>query len=268
MKYYFNTFENNIKLFGYMFSNLQFRRRSKTDPVITHDVKVPISYMGKERMYYLINNTQVDLNSPKIDAVYPKMGYSLTDMFPDWERMTNAYQTISEEYGQLGEVEVELNKIPYTFKFDLSIAVVHQSDLYQILEQIFTTFRPSYTLKANLNPLLGETKSDVTILLNNAVFRDFNEEAPFSENPEKPIVYSLEFTQKSWLWTPNEDDGSGGPGGFEKQIREIEAGIFVQKEPLTEEQIKSDSSYTIHIPEHIESSNNTVITEEGIDDRI
>ena len=265
MKYYFKTFENNIKLFGHLFSNIEFRRRSSTDPVITQDVKVPISYMGKERMYYLINNTQVDLNSPKIDAVYPKMGYSLVDMFPDWERMTNAYQTISEEYGQLGEVEVELNKIPYTFKFNLTIAVVHQSDLYQILEQIFTTFRPSYTLKANLNPLLGENKSDVTILLNNAVFRDFNEEAPFSDNPEKPIVYALEFTQKSWLWTPNEDDGSGGPGGFGKAIREIEAGIFVQKEPLTEEQIKSDSSYTIHIPEHIESTN-IDITEEGTDD--
>lgn len=267
MKYYFGTFENNIKLFGWMFSNLHIRRKSSTDPVQTQDLEIPIKYMGKERMYYLIGNSQASLDKPKIDAVYPTMGYELVDMFPDWERMTNPYQLISEEVGTQGDIEVELNKIPFNFKFNLTIAVVHQSDLYQILEQIFTTFRPSYTLKANLNPLLGERKSDVTIVLSNGVFHDFNEEAPFSETPDKPIVYTLEFNQKSWLWTPNEDGEGGGPGGFGKVIREIEAGIFVQKEPLTEEQIKSDDSYTIHIPEHIEFTHNTdTNTEEGTDD--
>lgn len=249
-----NSISNNIKLFGWLFSDIHIRRKNSTDGS-TQDIYVPISYIGKERMFYLINNSQSDLKSPKINAVYPKMGYQLKDFFPDWDRMTNPYQTISgESYTPSGEpqLEVELNKIPFLFKFELSIAVIHQTDLYHILEQIFPLFRPSFTLKANLNPLLGEEQSDVNIVLKNGVFTDFNEEVPFGGNEEKPIVYTLGFDQKSWVWTTNDEDGSGGGGDFAKPIREIELGIFAQKEPFTQEQLTSDASYTIHIPEHIE----------------
>ncbi len=251
-----NSISNNIKLFGWLFSDVHIRRKNSADGS-TQDIYVPISYMGKERMFYLINNSQVDLKSPKINSVYPKMGYRMTDMFPDWERMTNPYQTISATtFSTEGEphLEVELNKIPFTFKFELSIAAIHQTDLYHILEQIFPLFRPSYTLKANMNPLLGEEQSDVNIVLKNGVFTDYNEEVPFGGNAEKPIVYSLDFEQKSWLWTTNDEDGSGS-GGFAKPIREIELGVFAQKEPFTKEQLTSDASYTIHIPEHIEVNN-------------
>ena len=212
--------------------------------------------MGKERMFYLIGNTQSDLNSPKIDGVYPMMGYQLRDFKPDWERMTNPYQTISANYDNQGElvVETELNKIPVVFSFSLSVAAIHQTDLFHILEQIIPLFRPSFTVKANLNPLLGETQSDVTFLYKNGQFTDFNEEAPFGGSSEKPLVYTLEFDVKSWLWTPNDEDSSGA-GIFGKPIREIELGVFVQKEPLTKEQLLSDDSYTWHIPEHIPSGN-------------
>lgn len=262
MKQNFNTIANNIKLFGWLFSDIHIRRKNSSTKE-NQDIYVPISYIGKERMFYLINKSQTDLKSPKIDAVYPKMGYELKDFYPDWARMTNPYQTVSHtsmvEEEQV--IEVELNKIPVNFKFNLTIAAIHQTDLFHILEQIFVLFRPSYTLKANLNPRLGEVQSDVTILVSNGSFNDFNEEAPFSDNPEKPIIYTLEFEQKSWLWTANDEDESG-TGGFGKPIREIEAGIFAQKEPFTEEQLLSDDSYTIHIPEHID----VPIVEPGDDD--
>lgn len=255
MKQNFNTISNNIKLFGWLFSNIHVRRKN-SETGDQQDIYVPISYMGKERMFYLINKEQIDLKSPKIDAVYPKMGYELKDFYPDWERMTNPYQTVANstfDSQGLPVIETELNKIPVNFKFTLTIATIHQTDLFHIIEQIFTFFRPSYTLKANLNPLLGETESDVNIVLSNGAFNDFNQEAPFMDNPEKPIVYSLSFDQKSWIWTANDEDSSGS-GIFGKPIREIEAGIFVQKEPFTQEQLVSDDSYYIHIPEHIEST--------------
>lgn len=255
MKQNFNTIANNIKLFGWMFSNIHIRRKN-SETQEKKDIYVPISYMGKERMFYLINKSQTDLKSPKINGVYPMMGYEMVDVYPDWERMTNPYQTVSNTvFNTQGdpELEIELNKIPVNFKFKLSIAAIHQTDMFHILEQVFTFFRPSYTLKANLNPLLGENKSDVTILLSNGAFEDFNEEAPFSDRPEKPIIYTMEFDQKSWIWTANDED-DGGSGGFAKPIKEIELGVFVQKEPLTMEQITSDESYTWHIPEHIEPS--------------
>ena len=261
----FNTIANNIKLFGYLFSNIHVRRKNSATGE-KQDIHVPITYMGKERMFYLINKSQTDLGSPKIDGVYPKMGYALSDIYPDWSRMTNPYQLISattfDEHGN-PQLEVELNKIPMNFKFNLTIAAIHQTDLFHILEQIFPLFRPSYTLKANLNPLVGETESDVTIVLENAVFNDFNEEAPFSDKPEKPIVYSLNFNVKSWIWTANDEDEGGGSGDFAKPIQEIEAGIWVQKEPFTQEQLVDDDMYYIHIPYHIEY-NNTEGQNDGI----
>lgn len=257
MKQNFNTIANNIKLFGWLFSDVHIRRKAADGTM--QDIHVPISYMGKERMFYLINNTQTDLSSPKIDGVYPMMGYELKDFKPDWERMTNPYQTISNDFELDGTlvVETELNKIPAIFSFSLSIAAIHQTDLFHILEQMLPLFRPSYTLKANLNPQLGETQSDVTFLYRNGQFTDFNEEAPFGGNSEKPIVYTLDFDVKSWLWTPNDEDDAGG-GIFGKPIREIELGVFVQKEPFTKEQLLSDDSYTWHIPEHIPSPGEVV----------
>lgn len=257
MKQNFNTIANNIKLFGWLFSDIHIRRKSAAGDI--QDLHVPISYMGKERMFYLINNTQSDLKSPKIDGVYPMMGYELTAFTPDWDRMTNPYQTISNDFDYHGEmvVETELNKIPVTFTYNLSVAAIHQTDLFHILEQVMPRFRPSFTVKANLNPQLGETQSDVTFLFKSGDFTDFNEEAPFSENPEKPLVYTLTFDVKSWLWTPNDEDDSGG-GVFAKPIKEIELGVFVQKEPFTKEQLLSDDSYTWHIPEHIPSSSEVV----------
>lgn len=253
MKQNFNTIANNIKLFGWLFSDVHIRRKAADGT--QQDIYVPISYMGKERMFYLINNTQSDLKSPKIDGVYPMMGYELKDFKPDWDRMTNPYQTISADYEYDGEmvVEVELNKIPAIFSFSLSVAAIHQTDLFHIIEQIIPRFRPSFTVKANLNPQLGETQSDVTFLYKSGQFTDFNEEAPFGGSSEKPLVYTLDFDVKTWLWTPNDEDGSGG-GIFAKPIREIELGVFVQKEPFTKEQLLSDDSYTHHIPEHIPST--------------
>lgn len=253
MKQNFSAIANNIKLFGWLFSNIHVRRKNSTTGE-KQDIYVPITYIGKERMFYLINKEQTDLGSPKLNGVYPKMGYELKDIYPDWERLTNPYQTVSNSsFDSHGEpiVETELNKIPVNFKFMLTIAAIHQTDLFHILEQVFPLFRPSYTLKANLNPALGETQSDVSIVLNNGVFNDFNEEAPFSDNPEKPLVYTLNFEQKSWIWTANDEDEGGGGSPFGKPIKEIELGVFVQKEPLTPEQITSDDSYTWHIPEHI-----------------
>ncbi len=256
MKQNLESIANNIKLFGHLFSNVHIRRKNSTTGE-KQDIYVPITYVGKERMFYLINKEQTSLTGRKIEAVYPKMGYVLTDIFPDWDRMTNPYTIISgKKYDSTtGEeiVESQLNKIPVTFKFTLTIATIHQSDLYHILEQIFPQFKPSFTLKAMLNPDLGETKSDVNIVLKSGSLTDMNEETPFGDNPEKPFVYSLEFEQKSWIWATNDED-EGGSSPFGKPIREIELGVFVQKEPLTEEQIKSDASYTIHYPEHIGSN--------------
>ena len=59
-------------------------------------------------------------------------------------------------------MEVELNRVPYNVKFRLDIASTHKSDLFQIMEQILTWFKPSLCLKANLNPYIGDDK----VLLN------------------------------------------------------------------------------------------------------
>lgn len=241
MKRTFNTIENNIKVFGHLFSDLHIRRKNGEE---YQDIHVPINYMGKERMFYLINNSQVDLNSPKISIVLPSMGYNLTDINPDWERLTNPHRLIKGDLPD-GLTEIEINKIPVKIGFNLTVAAIHQTDMYNILEQIFTWFRPSYTFKARLNPLI-EDKSDINILLESGEYADPTEEAPFSETPNKPLIYTFKFVCKTWVWTGNDDDS-----GFSKTIKEIELGVFAKADEFTKEELLADSSYTRHIPEHI-----------------
>lgn len=247
-KQYLNTIENNIALFGHLFSDLHIRRvNSKTKE--KQDIKIPISYMGKQRMFYLIQNQLADPNSIKVESVYPKCGYAITDMFPDWTRMTNPFQKVSETYGDSG-VEVELNKIPFNIKFEVTFAVKQQTDLYMILEQILTWFKPSITIKAKMNTQIGEIASDINIVLDNGIFKDFNDEAPFSEKPNSPLLYGLAFTSKTWLWCTN-DVNDDGTVGLSKSIKEIQLGVFPTSD-FNEPGILLDTSYPIKINKTIE----------------
>lgn len=249
MIHYLHTLETTVDLFGYLFSNIHIRRWN-TEKTDSQDIYVPIEFAGKERMFYLLKNKMRDENV-KIDGVFPRMGYSVKDIFYDSSRMLNRDILTTHNYGENSFIEVEKNRLPYNVKFQLDIAAVHKSDLFMILEQILPWFRPSYILKAKLNPYIGDDKVSIPIVLENTMFNDFNEETPFSDSSDKLYTFSLIFNVKTWLYSLNNENADGtypDGDGVGKAIKEIELGtvFWDDKRDVTE-----DSLYTQHIPEHI-----------------
>ena len=252
MIHYLHTIEKMVDLFGYIFSDIHIRRWD-SEKKNKQDLLVPIEFNGKERMFYLINNKMKD-NNIKIDSVFPRIGYSLKDIFYDSTRMLNRDVKISSTYGEEGNTEIECNRLPYNFKFQLDIAAVHKSDLFMILEQILPWFRPSLVLQAKLNEFVGDDKVSIPIVLNSTLFNDLNDESPFSDNPDKPYIYSLDFTVKAWLYQLNNEGPDGsypGASGVGKTIKEIELGVVNWNDTR---EVTDPSLYTIHYPEHIESN--------------
>ncbi|MBO7042963.1 tail sheath stabilizer and completion protein [bacterium] len=246
-----DSFAKTIDIFGYLFSNIHIRRWIEDNGTkYKKDIKVPIEFTGKERMFYLLNNKMKEENI-KLDSVFPRMSYTMKDIAYDASRMTNRNWIISVPYGESG-AEVELNRVPYNVKFDLDIAATHKSDLFKILEQILPWFRPSLILKANLNPFIGDDKVDVPVVLDSTNFEDFNQEAPFSETPDKLITFGLSFTMKTWLYKLNDEDNDGNypdiDTGLGKVIKEIELGVTGWND---KREVTDDSLYYIHYPEHI-----------------
>ena len=203
-------------------------------------------------MFYILNNKMKNENI-KLECVFPRLAYSMTDILYDSSRMTNRNLLISHHIDENG-IELELNRVPYNVKFRLDIATVHKSDMFKIIEQILPWFRPSLILKANLNPYIGDDKVDVPIVLENTQFDDFNEEAPFSGSQDKLITYGLNFVMKTWLYSLNNESDIDGSypdinGGLGKTIKEIELGTVGWNDTRV---VTDDSLYTIHYPEHIE----------------
>jgi hypothetical protein len=253
MIHYLGSFEKTIDIFGYLFSDIHIRRWiNDGESKYKKDIQVPIEFSGKERMFYLLMNKMKDENI-KLDTVFPRMGYTISDIQYDSSRMLNRNQLISHTIDENG-IEVELNRVPYNVKFTLDIATVHKSDMFKILEQILPWFRPSLILKANLNPYIGDDKVDVPVVLESTQFNDFNENAPFSGTPDKPITYALNFVMKTWLYSLNNESDIDGSypdingGGLGKVIKEIELGVTGWDDSR---KVTDDSLYTIHYPEHI-----------------
>lgn len=253
MIYYNKSIEKSVKLFGFLFSDIHIRRWM-SDKSKKKDLLVPLRYMDKQRMYYLINNKMIDLNANKIDSVYPLMAYSISDIYYDSSRQLNPQFIRTNNYYdskiKKDIPESEYMAVPYNIKFTLTIASIQRSDLFQILEQILVWFQPSLSIRANMNPFIGDDKISIPIKLDSTQFNDFNNTAPFSETEDKPLEYNLNFIMKTYLYRMNLEDEQGNypGGGLGKPIKEIEAGVtfFDDKRPVTD-----DSLYTIHIPEHI-----------------
>ena len=106
-------------------------------------------------------------------------------------------------------------------------------------------------MKANLNPYVGDDKVDIPIILEQNEYNDFNEEAPFSNTPDKLYIHTLQFNMKTWLYCLNHEGSDGSypdNSGLGKTIKEIELGI---KDWEDKRAVTDDSLYTVHYPEHL-----------------
>lgn len=202
---YVEVIKNNTILFGSVFNNIIIKRESE-DKTKTLSIKVPILYAGKEYFMYLLKNKLAKENQSKVQNIYPRMSFSLTDIQYNPSIKGNSNVIISGT-NDTGDIEVQYNRIPYIFSYELNIAAVHQTDLFQIIEQILVKFKPSLNITAKLNPDIDDEAVDIPIILRNNKFQDFQNEVPFEDVNDKPIMHTISFDMKSWLYCTNENSG-------------------------------------------------------------
>lgn len=203
MTKYVKIIEKNVILFGSLFNDINITRKSK-DGTLTKDIKVPILYASKERFMYLLDNKLVNENQPKVQNVYPRMSFALRDIKYDNNRKGISNLLISGTNNDV--TEVQLNRVPYNFTFELNLASTHQTDLFQMIEQILVLFKPSLNITAILNPDVNDNEVDVAVVLLNNTFEDFKNEVPYENIDDKPIMHTITFDMKSWLYCTAEDD--------------------------------------------------------------
>jgi len=95
--------------------------------------------------------------------------------------------------------------VPYNIGFELSIFSKLNDDALQILEQILPYFQPSFNITVNLVKSIGE-KRDIPIVLDNISFRD-EYEGDFTTRTA--LIYTLQFTAKTYLFGPVADTSDG-----------------------------------------------------------
>lgn len=202
---YVEVIKNNVALFGSLFNNIIISRTS-SDKTKELDIKVPILYSGKEFFNYQIKNKLSSEASLKVKTVLPRMAFALTDLQYNNAAKGNSNVIISGVDSE-GIREVQFNRVPYIFSFDLYLAANHQTDLFQMVEQILVMFKPSYNLVVKLNSDVDDDAVDVGIVIKNNKFEDFQNEIPFENITDKPIMHTISFEMKSFLYCTNEKSG-------------------------------------------------------------
>lgn len=188
-----------VTLFGTLFNDI-YLDRDETDGTLAQRIKVPLSYMEKDKMLARVNG-QPDAGSDedrKVAVVLPRMAFEMNDM---------TYDT-SRKFSKIGRVgrgpdsgQSVFNPTPYNFNFSLYIAVKNSADGTRIIEQILPYFTPDWTVTANLIPGVP-SKLDIPVILN-GVSKEDTFEGNFKER--RSIVWTLTFTLKGYLFGPVSD---------------------------------------------------------------
>jgi len=197
--FYWATIRNTIVAFGSLFSNI---RTPKRDPegTIIKDIRVPISYAGKEKYIkrFESDKNQLQNNFNQVDL--PRMSFEMLNMVYDSDRkLSRNLQYVTDPYG----VTYEMTPSPWNVNLKLHVYTKTQEDMLQIIEQILPYFTPNYTITLNVVPELG-IKQDVPFILN-SVSPDSELSDDYKEY--RYLINSLDFTAKIHLFGPKGTTG-------------------------------------------------------------
>ena len=131
------------------------------------------------------------------------MSFEMTNVSYDPTRKSGITQTFKAADGS--NIKKVFMPVPYNIGFELSIFSKLNDDALQIIEQILPYFQPSFNITINLVSSIGE-KRDVPIVLDNISFRD-EYEGDFSTRTA--LIYTLQFTAKTYLFGPVSDSSDG-----------------------------------------------------------
>ena len=201
--FYHKGISKTVTAFGTLFNNIQIRHCDESGNPISV-LKVPLAYGPINK--FLARIEQGNRGDRKIAMTLPRMSFEMVSLDYDAQRKASVIQTFKASRVEDGTA---INKIftpvPYNIGFELNIIAKIQDDVLQIVEQILPFFQPAFNVTVNMLPDVHESK-DIPIVLNRVGFRD-DYEGDFSTR--RSIVYTLNFTAKTYLFSELPEDSQG-----------------------------------------------------------
>ena len=189
---YNEIFRKTVVAFGTLFNNIELRRSDEV-------MKVPLAYGPKQK--FLARLDQVpDPTNKRVQITLPRISFEINGIQYDASRKVSPTQKIKVAK-DTDENKNVFMPVPYNLSFELAIISKNQEDGLQILEQILPFFQPHYNLSVKLLPSMSETK-DVPVVLNSV---DYEDEYEGDFQNRRAIIYTLQFTVKTYLYGPVTD---------------------------------------------------------------
>jgi hypothetical protein len=133
----------------------------------------------------------------KIQVLLPRMSYELTGFKYDSARKLNTNNRNFAPGLSADSALAQYNPVPYDFGFSLTIYTRNIEDGNQILEQILPYFTPDYSLKLNLVPEMGISKT-VPIVLE-SVQPMIDSDGMFNSEV-RTVMWTLQFNIKGFIF--------------------------------------------------------------------
>ena len=198
--YYHEIVRKTIIGFGTLFNDI-FIKHENIDDSTLNETKVGLAY-GPQQKFFAKIREQANLTKA-VAITLPRMSFEMTSIQYDATRKSGITQTFKASDGT--NLKKVFMPVPYNIGFELSIFSKLNDDALQIIEQILPFFQPSFNITINLVSSIGE-KRDVPIVLDNISFRD-EYEGDFTTR--SALIYTLQFTAKTYLFGPVSDTSDG-----------------------------------------------------------
>ena len=199
--FYHEIFKRTIVGFGNLFRDMRIQRVDKKQNVI-NEMKVPLAY-GPIQKFLARLEQQAELDQPT-QLTLPRMSFEMTSLSYDGTRKTQPTKMFktTDQGEKLQKVYLP---VPYNVGIEMNIMAKMNEDALQIVEQILPYFQPSFNITVDLVDTIGE-KRDIPIVLDSITFSD-DYEGDFSTR--RLLLYTLNFTAKTYLFGPVDDTGDG-----------------------------------------------------------
>jgi hypothetical protein len=199
--FYNKSVRNTVIAFGSLFNNIKVSRKNSAGVEIKQ-IQIPLSYGNKAKFIRRLREEYSLSSGVEVSMTLPRIGFELSSVEYDTARKTNTLNR-HKAYNSLlttGQVKTNYSSVPYNLNFGLYIMTETVDDGLQIIEQIAPYFTPEFTVSLNLVDDLHQ-KVDVPIILNSSSVESETEGA-MSTSDIRSVMWTLEFTAKSYMYSP------------------------------------------------------------------
>ena len=200
--YYHEIIRRTIIAFGTLFNNIEIKHKTQSGDAYS-SVKVPIAYGPTEK--FLARLEQKPDPRQRVGITLPRLAFEMDSIAYDNQRKVSTMQTFKAFTTDGSKARKVFMPVPYNLGFKLYAMTQYNEDSLQIIEQILPFFQPSFNLTVDLVKVIGE-KRDIPMVLENVSFQD-NYDSGMEE--KRVIIYTLDFTAKTYLFGPVADNSEG-----------------------------------------------------------